>query len=333
MTNEYSLKWNRHQSTVVACLSSLRQSCSFVDVTLHTSDGHTFSGHKVILSACSSFFENVLRMHPNEKVVVFLKDVSHIDLKIIMEFMYSGEVSILKSNLPSLLNAAEALGIKGLCRSSDENDTTETNEGESLPKKKKMKSDNIPEPVTEEGFLTRQMSSEIRFPEQDESTLPNIKPEPIEERAENEILVQSDAQQLQSESDESGHGEPCDVPVEVYENEGAALSFEPKFESSSIGAVPLGPAPQILSALLRRPKGNESREELELDPEEVAIPMPGGEVKCRECDRNFESMYKFRRHVKSTHGGRNFQCKFCDRKFKLRHHVRDHMIRSHSVIE
>ena len=114
---------------------------------------------------------------------------------------------------------------------------------------------------------------------------------------------------------------------------GAALSFEPKFESSSIGAVPLGPAPQILSALLRRPKGNESREELELDPEEVAIPMPGGEVKCRECDRNFESMYKFRRHVKSTHGGRNFQCKFCDRKFKLRHHVRDHMIRSHSVIE
>ena len=137
-------------------------------------------------------------MHPNEKVVVFLKDVSHIDLKIIMEFMYSGEVSILKSNLPSLLNAAEALGIKGLCRSSDENDTTETNEGESLPKKKKMKSDNIPEPVTEEGFLTRQMSSEIRFPEQDESTLPNIKPEPIEERPENEILVQSDAQQLQS---------------------------------------------------------------------------------------------------------------------------------------
>jgi hypothetical protein len=137
-------------------------------------------------------------MHPNEKVVVFLKDVSHIDLKIIMEFMYSGEVSILKSNLPSLLNAAEALGIKGLCRSSDENDTTETNEGEIQPKKKRAKSDSVQEPTKEEGFATQHASSEIRFPEQDESRLSNIKPEPMDERTENENLIQSDVKLLQS---------------------------------------------------------------------------------------------------------------------------------------
>lgn len=59
--DHFCLRWNNYQSNMVSELDSLRSDEDLVDVTL-CCEGHLLKAHKVILSACSSYFRNVFRV-------------------------------------------------------------------------------------------------------------------------------------------------------------------------------------------------------------------------------------------------------------------------------
>lgn len=52
-------------------------------------------------------------MNPCQHPIVILKDVKFTDLKVIIDFMYYGEVNVSQDELPHILKTAEALKIKG----------------------------------------------------------------------------------------------------------------------------------------------------------------------------------------------------------------------------
>ena len=54
-TQEYCLKWNNHQSTIINVMDTLLEEESLVDVTL-SADGQLIRAHRIILSACSPYF-------------------------------------------------------------------------------------------------------------------------------------------------------------------------------------------------------------------------------------------------------------------------------------
>ena len=66
-----------------------------------------------MLSACSSYFEELLSQNPCQHPIVFMRDLKFWEVQALVEFMYSGEVNVAQDKLPSLLAAAEALQIKG----------------------------------------------------------------------------------------------------------------------------------------------------------------------------------------------------------------------------
>lgn len=86
---------------------------SLVDVTIGC-EGRQVKAHKVVLSACSPFFESLFTENPCKHPIVILKDIRYADLKVLIEFMYKGEVNVVQEQLPTLLKTAEALKIKGL---------------------------------------------------------------------------------------------------------------------------------------------------------------------------------------------------------------------------
>lgn len=86
---------------------------SLVDVTIGC-EGKQVKAHKVVLSACSPFFESVFTENPCKHPIVILKDIRYADLRALIEFMYKGEVNVVQEQLPTLLKTAEALKIKGL---------------------------------------------------------------------------------------------------------------------------------------------------------------------------------------------------------------------------
>ena len=111
---KFCLKWNEFEVNIGVAFRELREDKDFFDVTLACSDGEQLQAHKVILSACSSFFRNVLRRNPHAHPLLYLKGVKHEDLKSILDFMYHGEVNVAQDNLNSFLGVAEELKVKGL---------------------------------------------------------------------------------------------------------------------------------------------------------------------------------------------------------------------------
>ncbi|XP_045461828.1 protein tramtrack, beta isoform isoform X2 [Harmonia axyridis] len=110
---QYCLRWNNHQPNFISVFSSLLNSESLVDVTL-AAEGRHLQAHKVVLSACSTYFQSLFTINPCQHPIVILKDVKFLDLKIMVDFMYYGEVNVSQEQLPHILKTAEMLKIKGL---------------------------------------------------------------------------------------------------------------------------------------------------------------------------------------------------------------------------
>lgn len=121
-TEQFSLRWNNYLSHITFALDSLRTQEDLVDVTL-SCEGKKIRAHKVLLSACSSYFRDIFKENPCQHPVIIFKNVKYDDLIAIIEFMYQGEVNVIQDSLPSFLNTAELLSVQGLTDRPTANDT------------------------------------------------------------------------------------------------------------------------------------------------------------------------------------------------------------------
>jgi len=112
-TEKFCLRWNDFESNISLAFRELREEKDFFDVTLACDDSQ-LSAHKVILSACSPFFRNVLRRNPHQHPLLYLKGVKYKELLSVLNFMYMGEVNVAQEELNSFLSVAEDLRVKGL---------------------------------------------------------------------------------------------------------------------------------------------------------------------------------------------------------------------------
>lgn len=111
--DQFCLKWNNFQSSIITAFESLQNTEDLADVTL-TCEGISVKAHKIILSACSPYFRTVFKENPCPHPIVILKDVFYIDLLAVLNFMYHGEVLVSKDQLKSFLQTAEVLQVSGL---------------------------------------------------------------------------------------------------------------------------------------------------------------------------------------------------------------------------
>ncbi|XP_049795078.1 zinc finger and BTB domain-containing protein 37-like [Schistocerca nitens] len=115
---DVNLRWNDHQTTLLSVFSSLLGNGNLVDCTV-SAEGQYFKAHRVILSACSPYFELIFSQHYEKHPIVILPDVKFQILKALMKFMYSGEVNVPQNKLCTFLEIAETLQIKGLSFAGD----------------------------------------------------------------------------------------------------------------------------------------------------------------------------------------------------------------------
>ncbi|XP_054166976.1 protein tramtrack, beta isoform-like [Oppia nitens] len=118
MAQQYCLKWNNHTNNMVKVFNQLLDDQDFCDVTLAV-DGTFLKAHKLVLSACSSYFKDLFVSNPCKHPIVILKDIRLDDLKAIINFMYCGEVNVSQNQLAALLKTAEILKVKGLTEVND----------------------------------------------------------------------------------------------------------------------------------------------------------------------------------------------------------------------
>eukprot|EP00099_Drosophila_melanogaster_P016532 NP_572279.1 uncharacterized protein Dmel_CG3726, isoform A [Drosophila melanogaster] len=114
LPQQYCLRWKYHHSNLQTMFSQLLDRGCFCDVTL-ACEGQLIRAHRVVLCACSTFFDAVLSNYASERdPIIIMKDVTFAEVKCLIEFMYKGEINVEHSSLPSLLKTADDLKIKGL---------------------------------------------------------------------------------------------------------------------------------------------------------------------------------------------------------------------------
>ncbi|CAG9814991.1 unnamed protein product [Phaedon cochleariae] len=113
---QFCVRWNSYQTNLQNAFPKLLTSEHFVDVTL-ACENEMLKCHKVVLSACSTYFEKLLLENPCQHPIIFMKDMKFSEMQSLVDFMYKGEVNVTQDDLPSLLKSAEALQIRGLCGS------------------------------------------------------------------------------------------------------------------------------------------------------------------------------------------------------------------------
>ncbi|XP_063228316.1 broad-complex core protein isoforms 1/2/3/4/5-like isoform X4 [Bacillus rossius redtenbacheri] len=118
-TQHFCLRWNNYQSSITSAFENLRDDEDFVDVTL-ACDGRSLKAHRVVLSACSPYFRELLKSTPCKHPVIVLQDVAFADLHALVEFIYHGEVNVHQRNLSSFLKTAEVLRVSGLTQKAEE---------------------------------------------------------------------------------------------------------------------------------------------------------------------------------------------------------------------
>ena len=118
MTERFSLKWNDYHSNVANSFGTLRNEDYLCDVTLVSDDQQQVPVHKLVLSACSEYFQAIFKNGNSRSanMMICLEGVSGQDLNLnnCLDYMYTGEVQIYQYDLDKFLNIAQRFQMKGL---------------------------------------------------------------------------------------------------------------------------------------------------------------------------------------------------------------------------
>ncbi|XP_076684733.1 uncharacterized protein LOC143377401 isoform X2 [Andrena cerasifolii] len=132
-SQQYCLRWNNHRSNLLTVFDELLQNEAFTDVTLAVDGGASVKCHKMVLAACSSYFQSLFIDLPCKHPIVVLKDVKYSEIKAILEYMYRGEVNVAQEQLAGLLKVAEVLKVKGLVEEGSQSHREEVENSMSPP--------------------------------------------------------------------------------------------------------------------------------------------------------------------------------------------------------
>ncbi|XP_028158993.1 broad-complex core protein isoforms 1/2/3/4/5 isoform X1 [Ostrinia furnacalis] len=129
---QFSLRWHKHQNSVIGALGRMLSTGALTDVTLSAS-GTSVKAHRLVLASCSQYFAQLFKeLDTENNTVVVVLGCEAAELRLLLTFMYTGEVTASKKILPSLLRLAQTLKVSGLT-DADTNSTLTPTDTDATP--------------------------------------------------------------------------------------------------------------------------------------------------------------------------------------------------------
>ncbi|XP_044257749.1 broad-complex core protein isoforms 1/2/3/4/5-like isoform X1 [Tribolium madens] len=317
-TEQFSLRWNNFHSNLTAGFHELLESSEMVDVTLAV-EGHFFQAHKVVLSICSPYFKQMFKVNPCKHPIVILKDVAHDNMKDILEFMYMGEVNVLRENLATFLRTAELLQVKGLTG----DDSSETSS------RKDDKSESIADndDDTDLSQFNHLIDSDVELPPYATSRVPTPPPN-IKRQAKSSI---------QNLSNKRAKSESLPKTIKMETESNTTQNDENDFADSTLKsektATELDEAKDNLKQILENNFTSVPNTEGNLSdqgkPETKCVNRHT--YQCEKCYKKFSRRDHLRTHEKNIHGedAGPFVCVICSQLYKNTESLRKHIAKFH----
>jgi len=320
-SEKFCLRWNDFESNISFAFRELRNDKDFFDVTL-ACDDEQIQAHKVILSACSPFFRNVLRRNLHQHPLLYLKGVKYTDLQSVLNFMYHGEVNVAQEELNSFLAVAEDLRVKGLTQNQAASSSSNSNKRESYsqPKSPPIKSTPRPPPDRDP----------IRPPKRPRQ-------EPIPPSNSHSLIRHSADDDIQEvvpvKSEPRDHLPPAPQPSQTL--------YQPETHTDQVLATP---DPQNMQTMVYQEEGYEDYSQYEVDQYEGGMGdqemvMDGNKeyievengFQCPLCGTVCKHKHTMKRHMMDQHSQNEtaLQCPFCFKYYKNKNSLDKHRYRDH----
>ncbi|XP_047492565.1 protein bric-a-brac 2-like isoform X1 [Penaeus chinensis] len=219
-----SLSWNNHSTTFCHMLSALRHKDRYTDATL-ACEGKFYPVHKLVLSTCSQYFEEMFDHTLGKHPIVLLQDVKCDELEALLSYMYIGVVSVAQKDLSRLIKVAELLQIKGLAvpdevqgdknthsncrnarRSPQSRESVDPNDDRASPHPKRRKQDDTRSPSPREHFENHRAHSP-RLSSYSKDGEENLDFNTSEDRSRRELYLEQ-VRGSESETEPLHHREP-----------------------------------------------------------------------------------------------------------------------------
>lgn len=304
---QFSLRWNNYLHHITDAFDTLREDESLVDVTL-CCEGRKIKAHKMLLSACSSYFREIFKENPCHHPIIVFHNVKYEDLWALVSFMYKGEVNVEQEGLSSFLNTAELLEVQGLTGGpsrTDETDDESSQELRTSRKQSSLKSFARPEsPV----LKRRKLPTEDNVKKDHKPPLALIKTEPDfyggdshDESEDQKPQSLSLSHKLDKNYDNNYSDENMDGSSEIGTPGGSTNEMTNMQDSLQVFAHGLW---RRLHPSLKRfgcdECGKVFKHPRSLDHHKK---MHEGRTTCPYCRRVFGRMYALRLHISSSHPG------------------------------
>ena len=155
--DKFCLKWNEFNSNVSSSFGLLRNEEYLHDVTLVTVDRQQVHAHKLVLSACSEYFQDIFRNNKSSNLMLCLEGINRNDLNKFLDYMYLGEVQICQNDLDRFLTLSKRFKLNGLM--TDETKLNDDTAKTDLPKiEDNMHFDEVAESEYEENNSDRSVA-------------------------------------------------------------------------------------------------------------------------------------------------------------------------------
>jgi len=338
-SEKFCLRWNDFETNISSAFKELREEKDFFDITLACDDSQ-IQAHKVILSACSPFFRNVLRRNPHQHPLLYLKGVKYQDMISVLNFMYNGEVNVAQEELNSFLSVAEDLRVRGLTQENSAVSQKASRVQESHPPERTLKKPSPPDlTVTEREppmvhakrsrqtpYVTQpEKQYQGRFEDNEIQELVPVKAEPRETLPPQHPVERSNME---------GHviaSEPIDasyshstvaldqsyVEDETYGYEDYGEGYENSMMNTSIG-------------------GADGSKDLEYLIQSKMVKIPGETSliwQCVDCEYSSKLKHNVFEHVESKHIQHDgYLCTICNKTCPSQSALRMHNKRKHNIL-
>jgi len=326
-SEKFCLRWNDFESNISVAFRELREEKDFFDVTLACDDNQV-QAHKVILSACSPWFRNVLRKNPHQHPLLYLKGVKYQELISVLNFMYQGEVNVAQEELNSFLAVAEDLRVKGLTQSNSGSKSSSSPshrtreppppERDPIPPPKKPR----PTPIAPKPSTAPSFAPSVPYDDDDIQEVAPVKSEPRDPAP---VTPSQPQQPLYEASSQGGtvalddYGDYGDAAYDdgQYGEEGYDSYYDPS-TGQPIGGdgnkEPIG----------EREEWIKSRMVLLVDPNGERI------WSCTECNFSHKKTTNVGDHIEVKHLVIRVPCHLCPLTFSTSSYLKKHFKHKHS---
>ena len=146
MSEKFLLKWKEFYANIGRNYKELREHSDYSDITLACDGNQQFKVHKLIISASSEIFKEMLVSYNNSNPLIYLRGITANDLNSIIDFIYFGEANVYQEDLDRFLALAEEFKVKGLYGQSQSINNSGTETVTTIPEEQENIDANVKHP-------------------------------------------------------------------------------------------------------------------------------------------------------------------------------------------